>query len=131
MSSTPAFASTPKVGSATAHATLDTSLTGPTNYATPLTGGASGSVVHELIFQGLGTTVAGVVNVFLHDGSAWSLIDQVLVSAVTSSTTAVAWRARRQYENLFLPSNSWTLRFSQTIAGNQSMIRVSALYGDL
>lgn len=131
MASSPAFASTPALGSATAHATLDTSLTGPTNYATILTGGSSGTKINEVVFQGVGTTAAGVINLFVYDGSNWSLIDQVLVSAVTSGTAAVAFRAVRQYANLVLPSSSWTLRFSQTVSTNQSMIRASAYGGNL
>ena len=84
--------------------------------------------MHEIVAQGVGTTVAAVLNIFLHDGSTYHLVDQILVSAVTSSTTAVAFRARRQYENLFIPDN-WSLRVSQTVSGNQSMIKVTAFGG--
>lgn len=129
MSSAPEFASTPALGCGLVPGTFDTSLTAPSNATTILTAGASGSKIEELIFQGVGTTVASVVNVFAHDGSTYHLIDQVLVSAVTSSTTAVAFRTTRQYANLVL-ENGWTLRVSNTVAGNQSMIKVTALGGD-
>lgn len=130
MSATPAFASTLNVGSGLTPATLDTSLTAPTNVTTIFTAGSSGSVIHEIVIQGVGTTVAGVLNIFRYDGSTYHLVDQVLISAVTSSTTAVAFRARRQYENLFL-KNGETLRVSQTVSGNQSMLKVTAFGGDL
>lgn len=126
----PAFASTPNVGSGLVSATLDTSLTAPTNVTTIVTGGSSGTKVEELIVQGVGTTVAAVVNVFLHDGSTYNLYDQVLISAVTSSTTAVAFRALRQYTNC-LVKNGWTLKVTNTVAGNQSLIKVTGTGGDL
>lgn len=130
MAATPSFAATPKVGAGLVHATLDTSLTAPTNVTTIITGGSSGTKVEELIFQGVGTTVASVVNVFLYDATTYHLVDQVLVTAITSSTTAVAFRARRQYQNLLLPSTSHSIRVTNTVAGNQSMIKVSALGAD-
>lgn len=131
MASAPSFSATPKLGSGLIPATLDTSLTAPTNVTTILTGGASGTQIFEIVFEGVLTTVAGVVNVFLYDGSTYHLYDQVLVAAVTSSTTAVAFRTTRQYTNLILPANTWTLRVTGTIAGNQSGIKVTAHAGDL
>lgn len=130
MATAPAFAATVNVGSGLVPATLDTSLTAPTNVTTIVTGGSSGTKVEELIFQAVLTTAAGVVNVFLYDGSTYNLYDQVLIAAVTSSTTAVAWRTNRQYSNLIVKSG-WTLRVSQTISTNQSGIKVTATGGDL
>lgn len=134
MASSPGFAATPNLGSALAPATADTSLTAPTNNATNvstvLTAAASGTRIDEIRFQAVGTTVAGVVNVFAWDGTTHHLIDQVLVSAVTSSTTAVAWQQVKSYQNLVLKSNSWQLRFAVTVAGLQSMIKVTAFGAD-
>ena len=129
MATTPAFAATTITWSGLVPATLDTSLTAPTNVTTLGTAGASGSQINEIVCQGVGTTVAGVVNIFLYDGSTYHLYDQFLVTAVTSSTTAVAWRATRQYANLWLPSNSWSLRCTVTTSGNQSMVKVTATGG--
>lgn len=130
MASTPAFTSTVLVGSGLVPATLDTSLTAPTNATTIVTAGASGSKIEEIVFQAVGTTVAAVLNVFRHDGSTYHLIDQVLIEAVTSSTTAVGWRRVRQYSNLLF-ANAETLRVSQTVAGNQSLVKVTAFGGSL
>ena len=115
MATNPAFASTVNVGSGLVPATLDTSLTAPTNVTTIVTGGSLGMKVEELVFQGVGTTVASVVNVFLHDGSTYHLYDQVLVTAVTSSTTAIAFRTVRSYSNLLVKSG-WTLKVTNTVA---------------
>jgi hypothetical protein len=72
------------------------------------------------------------LNLWLHDGTNYRLFDQVLLTAVTSSTTAVAFRAVRQYSNLWLPSSSWTLRISHTVTGNDTnKLMVVAYYNDL
>lgn len=131
MAAAPAFAATPVCWSGLVPATADTSLTAPTNATTLGTAGASGTQVNEVVLQGVGTTAAGVVNIFLHDGSTYHLFDQVQVVAVTSSTTAGAWRAARKYDNLWLPNNSWTLRATCTVAGLQSLVKVTAFGGSL
>lgn len=129
MSTNPAFASTVNVGSGLVPATLDTSLTAPTNTTTVFTPGSSGSKIEEITYIGVGTTVASNVNVFRYDGSTYHLIDQVAVSAVTSSTTAVAFYFTKRYFNLLLKSGD-TLRVTNTIAGNQSLIKVTVFGGD-
>lgn len=129
MATSPVYASTPKIGSAAAPG-FDTSLTAPSTTATILTSGSSGSKVEEIVVQGTGTTVGGVLNVWAHDGSNYSLLDQFLISAVTSSATAVAYRAVRQYTNLWLPTG-YTLRISHTVTGNDTnKLRVTAYYED-
>lgn len=130
MATSPVYAATPKIGSAAAPG-FDTSLTAPSTTATVLTSGSSGSKIEEIVVQGTATTVAGVLNIWAHDGSNYSLLDQVLISAVTSSTTAVAFRAVRQYSNMWLPTG-YTLRISHTVTGNDTnKIRVTAYYSDL
>jgi hypothetical protein len=129
MGATPQFASTPIAWAGLVPATADASLTAPTNVTTLGTAGASGSKVDEITCQAVATTVDGVVNVFLFDGSTYHLYDQFLVPAVTSSTTAKAWRSSRLYTNLVLPSSSWSLRVTVTVAGLQSLIKVTAIGG--
>lgn len=131
MATTPKFASTPRVASGLVPATLDTSLTAPTNVTTIMTGAAAGTKIEELVFQGVLTTVAAVLNIFLYDGTTYHLYDQVLITAVTSSTTAVAFRRARQYDNLILVDNTWSLRVTVTVAGDQSGVKVTATGADL
>jgi hypothetical protein len=130
MASAPAFAATPRFSSIIASATLDTSLTAPTNVGIIITGVAAGTKVEEVTMQALGTTAAGVINLFAYDTTTYNLIDQWLVPAVTSSTILKAWRSSRQYTNLILPSASWSLRFTVTVSGLQSLIKASAAGGD-
>jgi hypothetical protein len=127
MSVDPVFASTPNVGAAQVSATADTSLIATTTYVTPFTAGASGSKVEEIVFQGVGTTLAGVVRVFIYDGSAVHLIWEEAVTAVTSSTTAATYRTARQFDNLILEAG-WTLRVTSAVA-NQ-LVAVNVFAGD-
>lgn len=127
-SATPQFYGTPAPASALV-GNADTSLTGPTTVTTVLTAAANGTKIEEIVVQGVGTTVAGVLNIFRYDGATYHLIDQVLVTAVTSSTTAVAFRRRLTYDNLILKTGD-SLRASQTIAGNASLLKVTALAND-
>jgi hypothetical protein len=129
MATAPAFAATVNNASALASATLDTSLTAPTNIATIFTAGASGSKCEQVTMQAVGTTAAGVINLFAFDGATYHLIDQWLVPAVTSSTILLAWQSSRNYTNLVL-KNGWTLRFTVTVAGLQSLVKGSAFGGD-
>lgn len=129
MATDPAFSATVNTGSALAAATADTSLTAPTNFATVLTAGTNGTKIEDVVIQGVGTTVAGLVNLFRFDGTTYHLIDQVTIGAVTVSATTAAYRVERQYPNLWLKSGD-TLRFAQTVAANVSLIKVTAFGAD-
>ena len=129
MASAPVFAATPVCWTGLVPATADTSMTTPTNVTTLGVAGASGTKIEEIVCQGVGATAAGVVNIFLHDDVAYHLFDFFIVPAYTASTTVGAWRASRQYQNLILPTNSWSLRCTVTTAGNQSLVEVTAIGG--
>ena len=129
MATSPAFASTPRASSIIVPGTLDTSLTSPTNFSLLFTPGASGSKVEEIDVLGLGTTVAGRVNLFLYDGTNFNLEDQWMITAVTPSTTQQVFKATYVYANLFVPSGS-LLRISVMDAGNVSLLKANAFGGD-
>lgn len=129
MANAPAFAATANVGSGLVPATADTSRTAPTNVTTVVTAGASGTRVEEVTMQGVGTTVLGVVCLFRYDGATYHLIDEFLITAITASTTVAAFRTSRQYANLILKSGD-TLRVTTQIAGNQSLVKVTAFGAD-
>lgn len=129
MATTPAYANVAIVGTGLANATLDTSLTAPTNVTTLTFStaiGSSGAKIEELRVIGVATTSAGNLNVFLYDGSTYHLFDQFAITAVTSSTTAVAFYTANRYDNFFVP-NGWSVRFTVTVSGNQSILKVVAL----
>lgn len=130
MSAQPLYFSIPHVDAGIVPATLDTSLTAPTNATSIFEGAATGSKIEEITFLGLGTTVAGLVHVFLHDGTTYHIRDSVIVAANTVSATAVPVNYVRMYSNLWLPDDNWSIRVTTTIAGNQSMLKCIAFGAD-
>ena len=75
------------------------------------------------------TTVAGQVYLFLYDGSTYHLFDSILVTAISGTATVAPFHADRLYTNLVLKSG-WSLKASQSIAGNVSLLHVTAFGGD-
>jgi len=132
MSTSAQYASTPKVGSATL-TTADTSLTAPTTVGTIVSAGASGTRIDYIEVQGVATTVAGLINLFIYDGTNYILWNQVPVIAITSSTTAPAFVANLSSNGnanimpLTLPTG-YSLRATSSVA--QTGIRVTAYGGD-
>lgn len=119
----PIFATTPNIDSGQVSATADTSLTATTTYTTVFTAGASGSKIEEIVFQGVGSSLAGVVRVFIYNGSTVRLLWEEAVTAVTSSTTAATYRTARQFDNLVLEAG-WTLRVTSAVANQLIAVHV-------
>ena len=115
MAAAPQFAVTPRIG-AVSIATADSSYTAPTNVGTVLTGVTAGTRVNEVVIKSAATSAAAVVRLFLYDGSTYWLFDEVAIAAVTGSSTLANNRATRTYDNLVLPSASWSLRATTSVA---------------
>jgi hypothetical protein len=73
------------------------------------TAGASGTRIDDLTITATGTTTAGMVRLFLHDGTNNRLLREVPVSAVTPSGTVPAFIAQLFNLGLVLQSG-WSLR---------------------
>ena len=132
MAATAQYSATPKFGSATL-TTADTSLTAPTTVGTIVSAGASGTRIDYIDIQGVATTSAGLINLFVYDGTTYMLWQQVPVIAVTSSTTAPAFVANLSSNGnsnvmpLTLPTG-YSLRAAASVA--QTGVRVTAYGGD-
>jgi hypothetical protein len=132
MTTSAQYASIPKVGSALL-TTEDTSLTAPSTVGTVFTAGSSGSRIDYIKIQGVANTVAGLVNLFIFDGTNYFLWQQVPVQAVTSSTTVPAFTTNLSSNSdanimpLNIPSG-FSLRAATTTA--QTGVRVIAYGGD-
>lgn len=128
MASAPVYSATPVAWCGLVPGTADTSYTAPTNQATLGTAGSSGTKITQIDVTPVGTVGAGVVNVFAYDGSTYHLVESVTIPAATVSTTAAPAKQSFTYDNLVLPSNSWSLRVTNTVSGNVSLVKVCA-YG--
>lgn len=92
MATTPAYAATPRNGMAVV-STANTNRDGTGTIGTIFSAGASGSRIDKIIIKAQGTTTAGMVRLFIHDGSNARLFDEVLVQAITPSATVLSFQA--------------------------------------
>jgi hypothetical protein len=115
MAVSPSFAATPRIGNVSI-ATADSSYTSPTNFGTAITGGANGTRISEIVVKCAATSAAAIVRSFLHDGSSYYLFDEYTIVAATGSSTVQQTRVSTSYNNLILPSSSWTLRVTTSVS---------------
>lgn len=132
MSTTAQYAATPVFGAALL-TTADTSLTAPSTVGTVITAGASGTRIDFIDIQGVATTVAGIVNLFIYNGTTYHLWQQIPIVAVTSNTTAIAFNTTCSTNNcpnvmpIIIPTG-YSLRATTTIA--QTGLKINAYGGD-
>ena len=127
MATSPAFAVTPRIG-AVSIATADSSYTAPSNVGTLITGASTGTRIAELVVKCAATSAAAVVRVFLYDGTTYWLFDEITVAAATGSSTVQQTRVSNTYNNLIIPSASWSIRVTTSVA---QTTHVTALGADL
>ena len=133
MATDPAFAATVNLGGALLGA-VETNLQVPTTASTIVTAGASGTRIDEITVQAsatslVATTVAGLVYIFLYDGTHYRLFDTYPVNAITVSATVQPFRLSRIYQNLIL-KNGWSLVASQSQSSNASILQCLAFGAD-
>lgn len=134
MSTAAQYASTPRCAMAVI-STANTNRDGTGTIGTVLTAGASGSRVDRIDVQATSTTTAGMVRLFIHDGTNARLWREVSVSAITPSGTVAAYAAAMSSNNgqdigylpLILPTG-YSLRAS---THNAESFNVIATGGDL
>lgn len=110
MASNANYAATPKSALAQLSA-ANTLRDGTGTIVTVLTAGTSGSRVDDIVITATGTTTAGMVRLFLHDGTNARLLREVPVTAITPSGTVQAFTASLPNLALVL-APGWSLRAS-------------------
>jgi len=115
MASNPVFAVTPRIG-AVSVATADSSYTAPTNVGNVITGASTGTRIAEIVVKCAATSAAAIVRIFLYDGTTYWLFDEVTVAAATGSSTVQQTRVSTTYNNLILPSASWSVRVTTSVS---------------
>ena len=95
MSLDAAFAATPKC--AVAYTSTAKTTIAQTNSATGIsdlyTAGASGSRIDDIIIQCAATSTAGMLRFWIHDGTNYTMIREVPITAITPSVTVQAFTA--------------------------------------
>lgn len=127
MAASPVFAVTPEIGMGQV-SVANTNRDGTTGtYITLVTAAASGTRVAEIVTQATVTTTAGMVRLFLTDGSTTRMFDEIAISAATVSASVKGNRVSTLYTNLVLPSG-WSMKAS---THNGEAINIFALGADL
>jgi hypothetical protein len=127
MAASPVFAVTPRVG-AVSIGTAEASYTAPTNVGTLITGASTGTRVAEIVVKCAATSAAAIVRIFLYDGTTYWHFDEVTIAAATGSSTVQQTRVSTTYNNLILPSASWSVRVTTSVS---QATHVMALGADL
>jgi hypothetical protein len=104
------YAATPRAAVAVVSA-ANTARDGTGTLVTVFTAGASGSRIDDIRITAAGTVTAGVVRLFVHDGTNARLLQEVMVTAVTPSTTVETWSFTLLNQALVLPTG-YSLRAS-------------------
>lgn len=129
VTATPIFIQTPKVACASI-ATANTNRDGTGTIGTVYTAGANGSKIDRVQVCAAGTTTAGVIRIFIYDGSTYFLHSEHLVPAITPSATVAAYMLTIDYSQagngLYLPSG-YSLRAS---THNAETFKLCAFGGD-
>lgn len=126
MSSTANYAATPRLGIGQVSA-ANTNRDGTGTLVDIITGVAAGTRIDRVVVEAIVTTTAGMVRLYIDDGTNIRLYAEIPVFAVTVSASVAAFRAVLETPNLNLPSTSHILKAS---THNAEAINVFAHGGD-
>lgn len=125
------YAATPRCGVGQV-SVANTNRDGTGTIVTVFSAGASGSRIDAIDLKAVGTTTAGMIRLFIHDGTNARLLTEVPVTAITPSGTLPSWEAQlntntmTQVLPLVLPTG-YSLRAA---TNNAETFNVIALGGD-
>lgn len=108
------FAATPGIALAQVSA-ANTNRDGTGTVVTVLAGSATGRRINKITTKGIATSTAGMVRLYLYDGTNTRLYREVLVTAITASASVAAFANEILYYDSdapILPSATWELRAS-------------------
>jgi hypothetical protein len=91
--------------------TANTNRNGTGTIVSVMTGATNGTRIDDIYIVATGTTTAGVVRLFISDGTNIRLWQEVLVPAITPSTTVSVFNASLINVGLIL-ENGWSLQAS-------------------
>jgi len=114
MADSPAFAATVNNAAALISA-ANTNLDGASGTrVTVFTAGVNGSRIDTIKIQAVVTTTAGMVRLWLHNGTTAFLFDEVVVAAITVGASTEAFSAVLTYSGatLLVLKSGWTLQAS-------------------
>lgn len=135
MATDPSFGSTPMAAGALLGA-AETSLTVPTTASTLFTVPTNGMILDEIVINAATTSlapaiVAGLVYIFLFDGTTNHLFDTLSIPLPASAASATVPPLHlNKYYTEAIPG-SWLVKASQSIVGNANLLKITAFGGSL
>ena len=120
MATSAQYASTVRAAAAQV-TTANTNRNGTGAIVTVFTAGANGSRIDDISIDAVATTTAGVVRLFINDGTTSYLFQEILVTATTPSTTVAVWSTTLLNQALVIPTG-WSLRASTNNAETFNII---------
>ena len=127
MASSPVFQAIPRLSSVAISA-ANTNRDGSGTVVEVIAGVAAGTEIRRVIVQATGTTTAGMVRLFLYDGTNYRALREITVTAITVGASTPAFRAEVAFSDLILPSASWSL---VATTHNAETFHVTAMGADL
>lgn len=126
MASTPGFANVPRTGVA-AVSTANTNRDGTGTIADILTGASSGTKIELITIHATSDPADSIIVIYRHNGTSYFVVDEFdMANPNPASATQTALHMERQYDTLYLPSNSWKLAASITAAPTAGVVNVWA-----
>jgi len=126
----PIFPLTPRIGGALVGAsavTARTAITGTTGLTLISASGSFGTRWDRIWLKGTGTTLAGLIDIWIYDGTTSRAYEALPVTVVTASTTVDSFETYHDFTTLVLPS-TYSLYCSSQVASQ--LITVWAFGGD-
>lgn len=108
MSGAPQFATSP-INAAVSVSVANPNRDGTGTVGTLYTAPAGGARIEEISIKATVTTTAGMVRLWLHDGTTYYFWKEVLVPAITASATVASFEAVLGGLGLIL-ENGWSIR---------------------
>lgn len=127
MAASPQYAATPKIGIgqlSSANANRD----GTGTIVAVITAGASGTRVERAMVKATAATTAGMVRLFIHDGTNAMLFAEIPVAAITPSASVAAFEDEVVFEDGLVLPTGYSLRAS---THNAEAFNVIAMGADL
>ena len=109
MSTSSQYVSTPKNGVAQI-SVANTLRDGTGTLGTVFTAGATGSRIDRLTIQATATTTAGMIRLFISNGTTTVLIREIPVLAITPAATTPAWGMDYVFDGGLILQATWTLK---------------------
>ena len=99
---TPVFTDTPHINTVLVN-TANASRDGTNSITDVITGTTDGTRVDRIVIKAGVTTTNGMIRLYIYNGSATMLWDEVFVPAITASNTAPTFKATIQSPDLVSP----------------------------